>query len=125
VTVNGASHEINYKGKYIPYAPQQTLCLGGSYVHSFKHAFIDQIRADVQLLGAGKIYWDEANALSQKFYSLINTKVGIEKGIIGLDIWAKNLFDTHYNAFYFESFGNSFFQTGNPVQCGMTLKFEL
>jgi outer membrane receptor protein involved in Fe transport len=125
VAMNGSFQQVDYKGKYAPYAPQQTLCLGGSYVHLFKHAFIDQFMANAQFLGAGKIYWNEANTLSQKFYTLVNAKVGVRKGDIGLDVWAKNLFNTSYNAFYFESFGNSFFQKGNPLQCGMTLKLEL
>lgn len=124
VAMNGNFQQADYKGKYVPYAPQQTLCLGGSYVHLFKHAFIDQFMANAQFLGVGKIYWNEANTLSQKFYTLVNAKVGIRKGDVGLDVWAKNLFNTSYNAFYFESFGNSFFQKGNPLQCGMTLKLE-
>ncbi len=79
---------------------------------------------NVQYTGIGKIYLTEANDLSQDFYSLINAKVGVTKGIFGLEVWAKNLFDTKYNAFYFDSSGSTFFQVGRPAEVGATLKME-
>jgi outer membrane receptor protein involved in Fe transport len=116
--------KVNYKGKFIPYAPQNTLSLSGNYEHRFKNAYIDRFMASVQYTGIGKIYWTEANDISQNFYSLVNAKVGVTKGAFGLDIWAKNLFDTQYNAFYFNSSGSQFFQIGRPVEFGATLKAE-
>ena len=79
----------------------------------------------MQYTGLGKIYWNEANDIAQNFYSLVNAKIGVTKGVFGLDIWAKNLFDTRYNAFYFDSSGSKFFQIGRPVEFGATLKVEL
>jgi outer membrane receptor protein involved in Fe transport len=114
---------VDYKGKYVPYAPQNTLSLSGTYEHSFKHCFIDRLMATVQYTGIGKIYWTEANDVSQAFYSLVNAKAGVTKGAFGLDLWAKNLFDKEYNAFYFYSGGN-YGQSGKPMQMGATLKFE-
>jgi outer membrane receptor protein involved in Fe transport len=116
--------KVNYKGKFIPYAPQNTLSLSGNYEHRFKNAFIDRFMASVQYTGIGKIYWTEANDISQDFYSLVNAKVGVTKGAFGMDIWAKNLFDTQYNAFYFNSSGSQFFQVGRPVEFGATLKMD-
>jgi outer membrane receptor protein involved in Fe transport len=76
-------------------------------------------------MGTGKIYWDEANSLYQQFYHTVNAKVGIVKNNFEVEIWGKNLLNTDYNTFYFESFGNRFFQKSKPLQCGMTLKMEL
>ncbi len=120
---NGIYTPVDYKGKYVPYAPQNTLSLSGTYEHAFKHALIDRLMATVQYTGIGKIYWTEANAISQDFYSLVNAKVGVNKGAFGLELWAKNLFNTEYNAFYFYSGGN-FGQSGKPMQLGATLKVE-
>jgi len=114
---------VDYKGKYVPYAPQNTLSLSGTYEHSFRHFMIDRLMATVQYTGIGKIYWTEANTVSQDFYSLVNAKVGVTKGAFGLELWAKNLFNTGYNAFYFYSGGN-FGQSGKPMQLGATLKVE-
>lgn len=125
VKVNGVSKQVDYKGKFVPYAPQNTLSLSGSYEHSFENCFIDQFMATVQYTGVGKIYWTEANDVSQDFYSLVNAKVAVTKGKLGLELWAKNLFDTEYKAFYFNSSGSKFFQLGKPLQFGATLKLEL
>jgi len=120
---NGIYTPVDYKGKYVPYAPQNTLSLSGTYEHAFKHALIDRLMATVQYTGIGKIYWTEANTVSQDFYSLVNAKVGVNKGAFGLELWAKNLFNNQYNAFYFQSGGN-FGQQGKPMQLGATLKVE-
>ena len=122
---NNAVEEENYKGNFVPYAPQNTLSLNGTYTHLFNNAFIDHITANVQYMGTGKIYWDEANSLYQQFYHTVNAKVGIVKNNFEVEIWGKNLLNTDYNTFYFESFENRFFQKGKPLQCGMTLKMEL
>lgn len=116
---------VDYKGKYVPYAPQNTLSVGGLYEHAFKSCFIDHFMAAFQYNGIGKIYWNEANDLTQEFYSMVNTKFSVTKGAFGLELWAKNLFDTKYKAFYFNSSGNKFFQMGKPMQMGVTLKMEL
>jgi len=128
-TMNPLTHKyvstkVDYKGNYVPYAPQNTLSLSANYEHRFKNACIDQFMASVQYSGIGKIYWREDNQLSQDFYSLVNAKVGVTKGAFGLEVWAKNLLDTQYNAFYFDSSGSTFFQVGKPVEFGATLKME-
>jgi len=114
---------VDYKGKYVPYAPQNTLSLSGTYEHSFKHSFIDHLLATVQYTGIGKIYWTESNSVSQDFFSLVNAKVELNKGAFGLELWIKNLFNTEFNTFYFYSGGN-FGQQGKPMQFGATLKLE-
>jgi len=114
---------VDYKGKYVPYAPQNTLSLSGTYEYEFKNSFIDRISATVQYTGIGKIYWTDANDVSQSFYSLANAKIGISKGALGLELWVKNILDTRYNVFYFYSGGN-FGQQGKPTQIGATLKVE-
>lgn len=116
--------KVDYKGKYVPYAPQNTLNVSAIYEHSFKEKFIDKLMVTAQYTGVGKIYWTEANDISQDFYSQINAKIAVSKGNAGLEIWSKNLFNTQYNAFYFNSSGSQFFQQGKPMQLGATLKYE-
>ncbi len=116
---------VDYKGKYVPYAPQNTLSVGGVYEHSYKNQLIDHLTVAFQYNGIGKIYWTEANDLSQDFYTTVNAKLAVTKGVFGLELWTKNLFDTQYKAFYFNSGGNKFFQLGKPMQMGVTLKMEL
>ena len=112
----------DFKGKSIPYIPQNTANIGIQYSKLLKNCrLIDQFSADVQCNGTGKIYWNEANVLSQPFYAIVNAQAGIRKGIVSLTLWTRNLTDTHYAAFYFESFDKPFMQRGKPLQFGVKL----
>jgi iron complex outermembrane recepter protein len=124
VTHKTVYSKVDYKNNHVPYAPQNTLNGSASYEHTFKNTLIDRVMATVQYNGVGKIYWNEANDMSQSFYSTVNAKVAVNKGGLGLELWAKNLFDTKYNAFYFYSSPTTFYQQGKPMQLGATLKFE-
>jgi outer membrane receptor protein involved in Fe transport len=118
-TFRDYNNEIDdFRGNYIPYAPQHTLSAGLQYNKLFRNGRIDQFTASVQCNGAGKIYWNEENRLSQPFYAVVNAQAGVRKGIVSLNLWARNLTDTDYSAFYFESFGKPFMQKGKPVQFG-------
>ena len=113
------NERADFKGNYIPYIPQNTLSLGLQYNKLLNNCrMIDQVFASTQLNGAGKIYWEEENTLSQSFYTLINAQAGVRKGIVSLNLWARNLTDTYYSAFYFESFNKPFMQRGKPLQFG-------
>lgn len=116
----------NYAGNHIPFAPQQTLSIGTSVNYEMKNKeVIDEIFLDANYAGAGKIYWTEANDITQPFYGTVNARLGFNKKAFTLEFWGKNLFDSNYNAFYFESMGKSFVQQGKPFQFGATLKVKL
>lgn len=108
----------DFKGKFIPYTPQHTLSVGLNYNKILNDCWIDQFTASAQCNGAGKIYWTEANSISQPFYATVNAQVGVRKRTVSLNIWARNLTNTDYSAFYFESFGKPFIQKGKPLQFG-------
>ena len=108
----------NCEGNAIPYAPKHTLNIGLQYNKLLRNCWLDQFAASVQFAGTGNIYWTELNDISQKFYGLLNAKVGVRKGIVKLDLWSSNITDTQYAAFYFESRQESFMQKGRPFQIG-------
>ncbi|MCD8264459.1 MAG: TonB-dependent receptor [Tannerellaceae bacterium] len=115
---NGAIIETNYKGNYIPYTPRHTLSIGLQYSKLFRNKLIDQFIASAQFNGAGKIYWTERNDIVQNFYGTVNAKAGVRKGIVRVDAWSRNLTNTSYDAFYFESRTIPFIQKGKPFQVG-------
>ena len=125
------SGKTDYTGNYIPFAPRHTLSVGGSYSHSFKNgSFIDRITASAQYTGAGKIYWTDANDAYQSFYGLTNASVTVEKGNVALELWSKNIFDTSYNAFYFQAGDlagnmNPLVQKGTPTTFGAKLRYTI
>lgn len=108
----------DFKNNFIPYTPRQTLNVGLQYTRLFRNAWIDQFSASAQFSGVGKIFWTERNDIYQKFYGTVNAKVGVRKGIVNVNLWSRNITNTHYSAFYFESFGNPFIQLGKPFQIG-------
>ena len=126
----------NYKGNYIPFAPQHTLNLGVGYVYNLVNgSFIDRIVANVQYTGAGKIYWTESNEdvngddLYQPDYGAVNGSVSAEKGAFALELWGKNIFNTKYHSFLFEASdmvtgeSNKFVQNAYPIRLGATIKY--
>lgn len=113
--------ELDFKNKHIPYTPQHTFSAALQYNKMFHNSFIDQFVASTQFTGVGKIYWTEANTINQPFYGVLNAKVGVRKGICQINLWSKNITDTDYQAFYFESFNNAFIQKGRPFQIGAEL----
>lgn len=128
---NYKSGDVDYTNNYIPFAPRHTLTVGGSYSYTFGNGcFIDRVVANAQYSGAGKIYWTDANDAYQSFYGLTNASVTIEKGNVALELWGKNIFDTSYNAFYFEAkdiAGNSnpLVQKGTPTTFGAKLRYTI
>ena len=106
------------KDNFIPYTPRHTVSLGLQYTKLLHRKMIDQFIVSAQFTGAGKIFWTEKNDISQPFYGLVNAKVGIRKGIVNLNLWSRNITNTDYQAFYFESFNQSFIQKGKPFQIG-------
>ena len=110
--------EQDFAGNAIPYTPRHTLNIGLYYTRLLQGCWIDQITASAQYGGAGKIFWTEANDIYQRFNGTLNAKIGARKGIVSVNLWSRNLTNTHYASFYFESFHKPYIQLGKPLQIG-------
>jgi outer membrane receptor protein involved in Fe transport len=115
---------IDYSGNYVPFAPQNTLSLSAVYNKNFRDKWIDRFNIQAQYNAAGKIYWTEANDVSQDFYGLLNLRAGINKGLFGVNVWANNILNTKYTAFYFESMSQKLAQPGKPLTFGIEATFS-
>ena len=111
----------DYKGNRIPYAPENTVHLGGAYSFLLNGRWVERmiLRADWQ--GIGKIWWNESNSIAQPFYGKLGASLWLERKGCSLGIWAKNLTDTDHHTFYFKSVGNAFVQQGKPRMFGVSL----
>lgn len=114
----------DYKGKYVPYVPQNTLAANAAYTFYSLGNALDKLQLRIGYTGIGKIYWNEENTLAQDFYSLLGSSIYAEKGNFSLELWGKNLTDTEYNAFWFQSVGNGFFSQGMPAEFGATFSVQ-
>lgn len=113
----------DYSGKHIPYAPSHTLFLGAGYSRGL-NGFIDGVTVEMNTRGTGKIWWDEANNVSQPFYMLLNASVAATHGPFRLKLWADNITATQYATFYFVSIGNAFLQRGNGFSFGASISWQ-
>lgn len=112
----------DFKGKYIPYAPQNTLFAQAQYTFGFGQRLVRSLTLEADVRGTGRIYWNESNTRSQDFYALLGASATLEGDIWSLQIWGRNLTDADYHTFYFMSMGNEFLQRGRPLQAGATLR---
>ncbi len=114
----------DYKGKRLPYAPSQTLFAGVNWSLPFSiGGAVPSLNVNVR--GAGDIYWNESNTVRQPFYALLGASAALEKDWWSLRLWGENLTSTDYSTFYFVSIGNAFVQRGRPWQIGATLRISL
>lgn len=116
---------IDCKGNHIPYAPENTMFLSATYSPSIRHGFLTGIDFTVDCRGVGQIYWNEENTEKQNFYATLGMSVTLKSKLFDLQLWSRNMTDTKYAVFYFESIGNRFIQRGNPTTTGVTLRFNL
>lgn len=111
----------DYKNKFIPYTPQHTFSISGVYNMPLKSSWLTGMQFVVAYNGAGKIYWTESNDTYQDFYGTLDARVAIKSKVVSLEIWAQNILDAKYGAFYFESFSQAYIQQGRPMTFGADL----
>ena len=116
---------VNYAGNFIPYAPKNSLSLRLMQTVPFHSRWIDRMVLGVGVTGAGQIYWNEANDVSQPLYALLEASVRFEGQRWSVDFWCKNATNTRYDVFYFESMGNRFLQRGRPVSGGVRVMINI
>ena len=119
-----AGEDEDYSGNYVPFVPMHTLNVGGSYAFHFKDSWAKSLTLGANLTGTGKIYWTEANHVSQDFYTTLNGYVSLQTNAVTIDLWGRNLTDNEYTTFYFESMGRGFEQRCKPFQMGVDVKFH-
>lgn len=113
----------DYRGRYVPYAPQHTLSLSGDYTWHINR-MLNRVRLHADWRGVGRIYWNESNTLSQPFYGLLGASVALDFPHWTFEVWGRNLTNAKYDTFYFVSVGNAFMQSGRPRQLGVKLSFD-
>lgn len=127
---NARFHEFkdgvnDYAGNIIPYAPQNTVSATLSYTFGLETDWLDGITISATGRGAGKIYWNERNDFYQPFYATLDSSLRFEGEIWSVDFWAKNITNTRYDLFYFESMGNAFLQRARGASVGVRLNLDI
>ena len=115
----------NYSGKHVPYAPTATCAISAKYTWNIQRKWADNISFTVQNQAIGKIYWNESNSLSQPLYSLLSANIGYQKELFSIQLFARNITNTHYNTFYFKSISREFYSNGTPIMIGINGKITI
>lgn len=120
---------VDYTGNRVPFVPEHTFSAAIDYGQRVASAAIGRwlkswsIGADIK--GAGRVMWNEANTFHQPFYATMAARAGVElAGQVSLEVWGRNLTDTHYATFAFDSMDNRFAQYGNPRCFGVDVKWH-
>ena len=119
------SGDADYAGCRIPYAPRHTAAAVAEYTIPVGRNLLEGIVLSVDGRGVGPIEWNEENSLRQRFYALAGCSIRFEQRHGSLAFWCRNLTQTHYDVFYFESIGNAFLQRGRPREWGVALAIDL
>ena len=114
----------DYSGNYVPFVPKHTVSLDASYSWYFNSSWANRLTIGATYSGAGRIYWTESNYFSQKYYSLLGARATLHTKYAQIELWSRNLTDTKYDTFYFESMSRGFAQKGKPSQIGIDLRFH-
>lgn len=126
--------EYDYKGNHLPMVPEFTFNTGLTYSKNLKGAFLTHLNIATNVTGIGCQYFDDANteALKQKPYFLWNASCIFSTRHFDLEIWAKNMLNTHYFANMLASpmsivseSMKYLGQSGSPATFGAALSFNL
>ena len=110
----------DYSGNILPLVPRHTLSFNANYVVNNLGHFADKLMFNANLTGVGPLYWREDNAVKQSFYTLLNLKAALTRGIFTLEVWSRNTLATHYLTYYFVA-PKPMAQKGKPFTIGTTL----
>lgn len=117
------SETVSYDGNFLPMVPRNTLSIAANYTLNLNTFLLDNIIFNAQYVGAGKLYWNEANSVDQSFYNVVNGRVSFERKNLSLDLWMKNIGSSDYLTYYFLSpgSGKSYVQQSKPFTCGVNI----
>lgn len=120
-SVESTYHVHDFSGYYVPYVPQHSFSAMADY-------HVGKFTIGANLSGQGKIWWDEANTYSRKFYALLSAHADYDFGPVVVILWGRNLTNTHYNTFAIQSSaagGTRYFaQKANPLQVGLDVNIH-
>ncbi|MCR5312183.1 MAG: TonB-dependent receptor [Bacteroidaceae bacterium] len=120
---NKKSETSDYTGNRLPLVPNHTLSCNANYT-IYPKGWADRMTFNVGMNGLGRIYWAVDNQVYQNFYTLLNAKVAITKGMFTWEVWGKNLTDTEYMAYGFKSGNTNYAQDGKPLMFGTTIELN-
>jgi iron complex outermembrane recepter protein len=88
------SSGIDVSKNKLPLAPDYTASAGARLSSGAGRSVGVYAGAEVVLCGA--YHYDDLNLVGQSAYSLVNARGGVRLGLVGVEAWVRNAFDTRY-----------------------------
>jgi iron complex outermembrane receptor protein len=127
-TVNGVKTVIDYKDKKVPYVPMHSLSAVLDYRIDFSGSALKSLIIGANMTAQGRIYWDESNTYSQKFYAVAGAHADASFGRFVISLWGRNITNTRYNVFAINSAATGttqyFAEKGAPSQFGVDFRIH-
>lgn len=123
--LNSLGEEEDCRGNHVPFMPSHTFNLDAAYTFELKGKTMKQLTVGADLSGVGTLWWDELNLHQQDGYMLLGAQLRLAMRHSELTLWGRNLTQTAYDTFWFESMNRGFEQKGKPLQVGLTLSIHL
>lgn len=118
----------DYEGRYVPFVPQHTMNFDASYLWNIKHGdcrwALKSVVLGANCTAAGRLFWTEKNDVKQPFYAMLGAYLSFVADKYNVVLWGRNLTNTRYNTFYFESANRGFEQHGKPLQIGVDINLN-
>ncbi len=120
---NSSGAVVDYHGKRVPFVPEHAFSLLADYRVNLHDGKGGALVFGTDLSGLGRIWWNEENTCQQRVYVVLGAHVKLQQRRYSINLWARNLTDTHYNTFAFQSKATGeavyYAQRGNPFQLGV------
>ncbi len=116
------TQNIDYGGNFLPLVPRHTFSSAGDYTFNIRRRHLQNIVFNMEYTGIGKLFWKDNNIGEQPYYHTLNGKVSFLCKKMALSFWAKNITNSSYIAYYFDSMGKEFAQRGKPFTMGTDIQ---
>ena len=123
--IKNPAKDIRFNGNFIPYIPRYTFSAGSNYRLVMPGGIARELRFHISYHGIGKHFWDDENNMKEDYYGLLNFRLTGVFNRLSCTLWAKNVLNTDYNVFMFESFSNIYSQRNAPLRFGLTVSSDL
>ena len=116
VSQNGTEEDFDNNRQV--FTPDYTSSLAAQYNLGVGRRKAAQLQLRMEWMAIGKHYFDLANTIVQKGYSLLNTRAGVSFKQLDIMLWMRNIGDTRFLSYAYD-FGAV--QLGTPRTFGVTL----
>jgi pesticin/yersiniabactin receptor len=117
------SNNSSFEGNTLPYAPDTTATLGIDYYLPIS-AIEGDISINSQARYNSKIYFNEANSLSQIAYTLVDLSINYQYNPhLSVSLFSNNITDKEYTTYAF-TYGQTYSNYGTGREVGVKAKYE-